>query len=133
MPTRIVILSDLHMGRSRGSVRSAEAVRLLWQGASHLVINGDLAELHHPEYRAEAAKQSIRLFELCEQDNVGLTLLSGNHDAQISDVRHLLLSQGRVLITHGDVLHPAIIPWSVNAKLLRQTFANARKSLASET
>lgn len=75
----------------------------------------------------------MRLYELCEQDGVGLTLLSGNHDAYLSDVRHLSLAQGKVFVTHGDVLHPAIAPWSPNAPTLRRAYEHAYERLEPET
>lgn len=116
---RIVILSDTHLGRDKGAAVSAAALRPLWQGANHLVLNGDVAEVHHPVHRGAAARQVMELLELAEADGVQVTMLSGNHDPYLSDVRHLRLAGGRVFITHGDVLHPAIAPWSPSADKLR--------------
>jgi len=116
---RILVLSDTHLGRPDGAAVSAAALRPLWQGCNHLVLNGDVAEVHHPEYRGQAARQVMELLELADQDQVNVTMLSGNHDPYISDVRHLRLAGGRVFITHGDVLHPAIAPWSPAADKIR--------------
>ena len=91
---------------------SAVALRPLWAGASNLIINGDVAEVHHPEHWADAATQLLQLLDLCEKDGVALTLLSGNHDPFIGEVRHLHLANHQVFVTHGDALHPAIAPWS---------------------
>lgn len=107
---RIIIISDTHLG-TRGAP-TPDALRPLWADADELIVNGDLAQLHDPVCRAIAARQVMRLQDLCEADGVTLTVLSGNHDPQLTDVRHLALCGGRVFITHGDVLHPAISPWN---------------------
>ena len=122
---RIVILSDTHFGRPHSAAVSAAALRPLWAGASHLIINGDVAEIHHPHHWPTAARQVLHLFDLCDEDGVALTLLSGNHDPFISDLRHLHLCNGDVFVTHGDALHPAIAPWSPNATRLRQAHRQA--------
>lgn len=122
---RIVILSDTHLGRPHAAAESAEALRPLWRYADRLIINGDLAELHHPKYQARAAWIVMRLKELCEHDGVRLTLLSGNHDPYLTERRHLDLADGQVFVTHGDCLHPAIAPWSRSAKNLRKNVAEA--------
>jgi len=117
---RIVILSDTHLGRGNRGGRSAQALRPLWANATDLVINGDVAEIADTRYRVQAALQVNQLQEFCDEDGVLLTLLSGNHDPQINDVRYLTLLNGQVFITHGDVLHPAISPWSPQAARLQR-------------
>lgn len=132
MPGSIVILSDLHLGRPRHSASSAEAVRPLWRGAAHLILNGDVAEVHHPKHWAAAARQVVHLFDLCEADGVELTLLSGNHDPFLSDFRHLRLAEGEVFVTHGDAMHPAIAPWSPAGARMREAHAIALASIGSD-
>jgi predicted phosphodiesterase len=129
MKNRIVILSDTHMGRPEALVRSPRMLRPLWQGASAVVVNGDVAEVHDPRYRVNAAQQVLELHDLCERDGVELTLLSGNHDPYISDTRHLLLANNAVFVTHGDALHPAIAPWCPSAARVRQAHDRAMASL----
>jgi predicted phosphodiesterase len=132
MQDRIVIISDTHMGRPDALVRSPEMLRPLWQGASGLIVNGDVAEVHDPRYRIEAANQVLGLHDLCERDGADLTLLSGNHDPYISDTRHLSLADGSVFVTHGDALHPAIAPWCPSAPRVRQAHDRAMASLHPE-
>ena len=129
---RIVILSDLHLGRPRCAAISAEALRPLWEGATHLILNGDVAEVHNRDHWSQAACETMRLFELCETDDVSLTLMSGNHDPFISDIRHLYLHGGQVLVTHGDVLHPAVAPWSPAAGRIRKAHEHAMSALTPE-
>jgi predicted phosphodiesterase len=132
MTNRIVIISDTHMGRPDALARSPKMLQPLWQGASSLIINGDVAEVHDPRYRVKAAGQVLELHDLCEQDGVELTLLSGNHDPYISDTRHLLLANDTVFVTHGDSLHPAIAPWCPSAARVRQSHYKAMASLKPE-
>lgn len=132
MPARTLILSDLHLGRPRLAARSAEALRPLWQGCSRLIINGDVAEVHHPTHWAGAARQVLHLHDLCEDDDVELTLLSGNHDPYLTDVRHLELANRSVFVTHGDVLHPAIAPWSPRAGIMRDAHERAIEAIPPE-
>ena len=133
MAGRIVILSDTHLGRPSCAALSAEALRPLWRGASHLIVNGDLAEVHHPQHWAQAAQQTMHLLDLCEQDAVALTLLSGNHDPFISEVRHLHLADGQVFVTHGDALHPAVAPWSPAAGRMRKAHEEALAAIEPES
>ncbi len=132
MDGRIVIISDLHLGRPHQSAKSAQALRPLWRGAQHLVINGDVAEVHHPKHWSIAARETMQLFDLCEADGVELTLLSGNHDPYVSDVRHLHMADDRVFVTHGDVLHPAVAPWSPASGRIREAHEEALAALGPE-
>jgi exonuclease SbcD len=53
------------------------------------------------------------------------TFITGNHDADISDRHHLELAQGRVFVTHGDILFDNLVPWSRDA-------AEAGRRIAAE-
>lgn len=119
---RVVIISDTHFGRPHAAARSAVALRPVWRGASQLIINGDVAEVHHPKHWSKAARMTLQLHDCCEADDVKLTLISGNHDPYISDIRHYWLASMQVLVTHGDVLHPAVAPWSPVAGRIKQAY-----------
>lgn len=125
MHRRTVILSDTHLADDGQGAGSADALRPLWQGADELILNGDTAELSHPTQRAGAARQVMRIQDLCEEDGVRLTFLSGNHDPLITDRRFLRLCNDEVFLTHGDMLHPAISPWTSYAKQLRELHEDA--------
>jgi len=122
---KTLVISDTHLGRpahGRLGKVTAQRLRPLWEGCDRVVINGDVAELQMRPYRAEAARQVEALQALCDQDGVELVLISGNHDAMLSDRRHALMAGGRVLVTHGDAMHPAIAPWCKSAAAMsRQT------------
>lgn len=125
MSERTLIISDTHMGRPYASAGSAHLLRDLWQGCDHLIVNGDVVELHHPTYGHEAQEQLLQLGKLCEQDGVKLHLLAGNHDPFVSEKRYMLLDDGNVFVMHGDALHPAIAPWSVDAQSIHNAYIDA--------
>ena len=124
MPGPTLVLSDTHLTGERDHPRCVDALRPLWRDheVSQLVINGDLAEVQEPDCRKQSIAEVERLRDLCSDDGVKLVLISGNHDAHLTDCRHVFLCNERVLVTHGDVLHPAVCPWvSVASEVLRRT------------
>ncbi|MEM6394304.1 MAG: metallophosphoesterase [Planctomycetota bacterium] len=128
-PARILILSDLHLGRPGQGAVSADALRPLWYDTDELIINGDAAELADHSCQGQAARQLLRLQDLAEADGVRLTYLAGNHDPLITDRRFLRLADRRVFITHGDMLHDTISPWSEHAARLKALHADAYAAL----
>ncbi len=129
---RTVIISDTHLANPTSGIAAPGMLRPIWQDADRLIINGDTAELHHPTLGEEATRLTIELQNLCERDGVDLTLIAGNHDPFISDERYLRLANGAVFVTHGDVLHPAIAPWSENADRLAREMSWALSRMAPE-
>jgi len=134
MAVRTLILSDLHLGRGPELpvAETIEALAPLWEDVDRLVLNGDSAEIHHPRTWGRAARCFMQLIDRCEEDGVDLVVLSGNHDPWLSDRRHLTLAGGAVLVTHGDVMHPAVAPWSPAAGRMRQAHARAVANLPQE-
>jgi len=117
------------MGRPNHGVADPAMLRRLWQGADELILNGDSAEVHDRHYRGSAARMMLRLQDLCENDDVHLAVLSGNHDPLITDRRYLRLHGGEVFVCHGDMLHPAISPWTDHARRLAELHHEAKASL----
>lgn len=128
-PGRIVILSDTHLSTPGRGAGSAAAVRNLWQGADECILNGDVAEIADETLRGPAARQVMALQDMAEDDGVKLTFISGNHDPLLTDRRYLRLAEREVFLTHGDILHPAISPWTDHAKHLQRLHADAVLSL----
>ncbi|MEE2972781.1 MAG: metallophosphoesterase [Planctomycetota bacterium] len=114
----VLVLSDLHLGRTGMVERGAELTSLV-EGASMLVVNGDVAELHVERWAEDAARELDRLRSLCRASGTRLVLLAGNHDPDLTDLRHLILAGGELLITHGDAVHEALAPWSDAAAVIR--------------
>ena len=132
MAERYLILSDLHLGKDPKRLNPA-LLRPLWRRGDHLIINGDLAEIHDPRYQDHACPMVLLLQDLCQADGVTLTLLAGNHDPGITPRRHLFLSGGQVLVTHGDAVNPSIAPWCVTAPLMREAYDDALATLPVES
>ena len=123
------MLSDTHLatpGRGAGGVA---ALRPLWAGADELILNGDTAEIADAKVRGPAARAVVELLRLAEADGVRVTFIAGNHDPLITDRRYLRLAGGEVFLTHGDVLHPAISPWTDHGRSLARLHADAVMSL----
>jgi predicted phosphodiesterase len=123
MSRTTLIISDTHLGRPGKA--TAAMLRPVWQGVDELVINGDAAEVQIPWLRAGAVRELEKLEDLTRRDGVRLTLISGNHDAYLTDRRYLELSGGDVLVMHGDALHPAVAPWTRSAKAMHKLTARA--------
>lgn len=102
------ILSDLHFHDAESRVRQLEQLVPLLTGVDHLVLNGDTCETERG--LTAAMLQHVTSFF---QDRVPrVTFVTGNHDPAISETHELLLADGRVWVTHGDVLFADATPWS---------------------
>jgi predicted phosphodiesterase len=128
-PTTIV-LSDLHLGRHGATAQSHRFADLVSRFA-RVIVNGDVAELHHARFREHAEYELARLREFCERGGARLELIAGNHDPFVASARSMSLADGAVYLTHGDALHPAIAPWSPYAAAMRQAFETALASSAA--
>lgn len=118
--TPIFVFSDLHLGHPASYVNEVESMLPLLEGAATVVFNGDTFEYLSLRRRASAVEYADRLFECCNSVGARPILVTGNHDPHASSAHHLDLLEGRVFITHGDVLHPALAPWSKEAGFLLQ-------------
>jgi UDP-2,3-diacylglucosamine pyrophosphatase LpxH len=128
---RTVVVSDLHLGRGGREV-VVPALAPLMAETDELVVNGDVAEMHHPRLRDDAARAVDALRTLAHRSGTRLTLLAGNHDPLISPRRALALDAGRLLITHGDAVHPSLAPWSPAADLLQEAFLRQLETYAPQ-
>jgi len=127
---RTIVLSDLHLGRPGGTAQSHRFAGLVAR-FQRVIVNGDVAELHHGRFRSAAEHELERLRHFCESAGARLELVAGNHDPFVSATRALTLHDGAVYITHGDALHPAIAPWSPFAAAMRQAYMTALASSAA--
>jgi len=124
-----LILSDLHLGKGPCTARAFEA---LIAGASELIVNGDVAELHLPGATSAARAELDSLRETCARLGTRLRCIEGNHDLGVSKERQALLSNGRVLVTHGDAFDPCVAPWSPWAADARAAVVRTLASYAPE-
>lgn len=110
--SRIRIFSDIHFGDPSSAVHDLDALAPLFAGADRIILNGDTIDTVTPQTGRHLA--AVRAF-VARDDIPPVTLLTGNHDPDISDRAELSLRDGRVWITHGDVLFDHIAPWSRHA------------------
>jgi predicted phosphodiesterase len=108
----IRILSDLHYGDRASRVRSLAALIPLFGGADRIVFNGDSLDTRIPPSSQRTPHLHRHFLEFIHQEVPGAILLTGNHDADISDVHHLDLLGGIVFVTHGEILFEDLVPWS---------------------
>lgn len=120
MPGELIrIFSDIHYGDRASGARRLPQLRPLLDGVSQLVLNGDTLETRvgpDPAYTA-AIRAEVAAFFPREVPRV--TYLTGNHDPDFSPLHTLDLAGGEVFLTHGDILHPELVPWSADAPVLR--------------
>ena len=102
------IISDLHLGDERSWVHDPAALAPLLEGIDALVVNGDSCDTQKTADNADAA--AVRDFFTRRVPPV--TFVTGNHDPDMSAHDELSLADGRVWVTHGDVLFDDIAPWS---------------------
>jgi len=129
---RTLVLSDLHLGRPNGAAR-ADSFETLLADFDRVVVNGDIAELHHPDFAAMAELELARFRDICFSRGIKLDLLAGNHDPFVSERRSLTLADGAIYVTHGDALHPAVAPWSPCASIMRSAFQAALEATPAGT
>ena len=111
-----LILSDLHLGHRASRIKDPEQLAPLFQGSSSIIFNGDTAEMRHTTDRPIGRKLAAELARICHQEGRKAFFVNGNHDPTVSNINHLDLHQGAVLVTHGDILFLGVAPWSRVAK-----------------
>ena len=126
---RTLIISDLHLGRPGGAGRAA-AFETLLADFDRVIVNGDIAELHHAAYQADAELELAIFRDICLTRGIKLDLIAGNHDPFVSDVRALSLADGALYVTHGDAFHPAVAPWSPFAAQMRKAYDEALATMS---
>lgn len=112
MEEPVRVFSDLHLGHPGSRIEAAAELRPLIEGARTVVFNGDTREMRAGRYIPAAERMQEDLTGILDELGVAAHYLTGNHDTEITDVHHLDLCGGRVLVTHGDALFPEVSPWS---------------------
>ncbi|EDY81313.1 Ser/Thr protein phosphatase family protein [Verrucomicrobiia bacterium DG1235] len=122
MSSKIRIVSDLHIGHKASVIESLEALRPLAEGVDWLIFNGDTLELKYGDLDIEhydAGEQRRQFEKEAESWDCEVTLITGNHDPEISEIHSLSILNDQVFITHGDGLFREIAPWSSNIENLK--------------
>jgi len=115
-PIRIV--SDLHFGHPASVIERAEQLIPLFRDAKTVIFNGDTAELRYRRGRRIGMRNFRIMRETCIAAGAQPVFINGNHDPMLSELSHVDLAGGAVLVTHGDLLFHDISPWSHDAEIL---------------
>jgi predicted phosphodiesterase len=134
------IFSDLHFGDRGCRVHKLEQLAPLFDGADALVLNGDSLDtrpgpVHLPAaalaaFNAATAAQRAWFLEFLAHHAPPTTLLTGNHDPDLSAQHTLDLADGQIFVTHGDIFFDDIVPWSRDVRLMRELLAREFAALA---
>lgn len=120
-PTRII--SDIHYGDRASRVRQLAQLQPLLAATDAVVFNGDTLDTR-PSPRPQhtlACRADVHSF--AKASDTPLTLLTGNHDPDVSCRHWLELADGEVLVLHGDVLFEDMVPWGRDSRMIRQRIA----------
>lgn len=120
MPRELTrIFSDLHYGDLASRIGSLGHLRPLLEGVDHLVLNGDTLDTRPGAVPAHTARCRAEVLAFFPAETPRATLLTGNHDADLTDDHCLDLAGGRVFATHGDIFYDDLVPWSRDVPSIR--------------
>ncbi len=107
-------------------------MRGVWAGAKTVIFNGDTVNWAVTRESARLGQIVEGLEAVCAVDGVKPIFVAGNTDGRISTCRHLLLSEGRVMVSHGDVIFPEVSPWRIRAARFRRARIAALEGMAPD-
>jgi len=129
-PIRIV--SDLHFGHPASIVENPEQLLPLFRDAKTVIFNGDTVELRYLRGRRVGMRNSVLIRQACESAGARPIFLNGNHDPMLSDLSHVDLAGGAVLVTHGDLLFHDISPWSHESHIIGEAHTRELEQLGED-
>lgn len=122
LPIRIV--SDWHLGHPGSRLTSIAMIEHLLDGVGTLVMAGDGREELVASWRGLADELWGQLEQGCRNRGVEFIALTGNHDPEVSLEGWLTLDEGRILVTHGDMIYETASPWSKELFAKREEVAS---------
>lgn len=130
MPSDVIrILSDLHFGDRGSRIRSLPSLAPLFEGAGSLVLNGDTIDTRPGPVPAVTTALRAEALEFFARSAPPTTILTGNHDPDLTDRHTLELAAGRIFVTHGDIIFDDLVPWGQDAPFVRQRLADELATL----
>jgi UDP-2,3-diacylglucosamine pyrophosphatase LpxH len=128
----IRILSDLHFGHPASVIERAEQLIPLFHDAKTVIFNGDTVELRYIRGRRIGMHNSLMMRETCQNAGARPIFINGNHDPMLSELCHVDLVNGAVLVTHGDLLFHDISPWSHEAEIIGEAHSRELAELKDD-
>lgn len=133
VPGKLIrIISDLHYGDRASRVRHLAQLDPLLAGIDELVINGDLIDTRPGPRPQATARLRADVAAFAGRASPVVTLITGNHDADLSPHHALDFAGGLVWATHGDVVFEEIVPWGRDAALIGSRIAAALGELSPD-
>ena len=126
------ILSDLHYGDPASRVRSLDDLTPLFAGADRVVFNGDSVETRRSPVAEQTRVIRDEFLDFVRRTAPGGTMITGNHDPDLSSIHHLELLGGLVFLTHGEVLFEDLVPWSHELPRIRELYRQELAALSDE-
>ena len=117
--TLIRILSDLHYGDRSSALTSLAQLNPLLDGVSQLILNGDTLDTRPSSTPERTAGLLTDIRHFFTHSAPPTTILTGNHDPDITELHHHTLLAGALFVTHGDALFDDLVPWSRDAPIGR--------------
>ena len=127
-----IIISDLHLGHRASQIRDPEELVPIFKEARSVIFNGDTVEMRTPVDRPVGRHMAAVIARLCHSIGCRATFINGNHDPAVSKIDHLDLMDGRILVTHGDILFLGVAPWSRQALAYRKIHLRALANLGPD-
>ncbi len=128
----IRILSDLHFGHPASIIEQPRQLVPLFRDAKTVIFNGDTVELRYLRGRRIGMRNAALMREACEGAGAHPIFINGNHDPILSDLSHVDLVDGSVLVTHGDLLFHDISPWSHEAETIGEAHTRELEGLEED-
>jgi UDP-2,3-diacylglucosamine pyrophosphatase LpxH len=128
----IRVVSDVHFADRASRVRALGELRPLLEGADSFVFNGDTLDTRKGPDDSRTQSRRAEVLEFFAGAAPRVTFLTGNHDPDLSGTHLLDAANGRVLVTHGDVLFDTIVPWSSESRWIRGRVIAALASLPGD-
>jgi predicted phosphodiesterase len=104
----------------------------LLEGVTSFVLNGDTLDTRAGKNPVRTKEKRREVLEHFGSAGVPVTFLTGNHDPDLSGDHAVELEDGRVLVTHGDVLFDTIVPWSRDARMIKRMVTAALAAIPAE-
>jgi predicted phosphodiesterase len=128
----IRVISDLHFGHPASIIEEPGQLLPLFRGAKTVIFNGDTVELRYLRGRQEGMRNAVRMREACESAGARPVFINGNHDPILSELSHVDLVDGAVLVTHGDLMFHDISPWSHEAGIIAEAHSRELAGLEGD-
>jgi predicted phosphodiesterase len=129
-PIRIV--SDIHFGHPASIIEKATQLTPLFRGAKTVIFNGDTVEMRYIRGRSIGMRNSMIIRETCLEAGAQPVFINGNHDPMLSELCHVDLGNGAVLVTHGDLMFHDISPWSHDSGIIAAAHTRELEGLKEE-